>query len=69
MFLNGKIKHNDTFSKRKLSEIPKFVQKKMSNKIEEEEVKKELSSWVIKQEIVPSKVEPLSTFIEATSKK
>lgn len=41
----------------------------MSNKIEEEEVKKELSSWVIKQEIVPSKVEPLSTFIEATSKK
>ena len=43
--------------------------KKMSNKIEEEEVKKELSSWVIKQEIVPSKVEPLSTFIEATSKK
>ena len=29
MFMNGGIEHKDPFSKRKLSEIPKFVKKKM----------------------------------------
>ena len=33
-FMDGKIEHRDTFSNRELSEIPKFVRKKMKEKAE-----------------------------------
>lgn len=66
MFLNGEIEHKDTFSKRELSEIPKFVKRKMEEKIEMEKSAAENKPWYSKLYNVPSKEEPLRDFIEAT---
>ena len=38
-FMDGKIEHRDTFSNRELSEIPKFVRKKMKEKAELNSIK------------------------------
>lgn len=66
MFLNGEIEHKDTFSKRELSKIPKFVKRKMEEKIEMEKTAAENKPWYSKLNNVPSKKEPLRDFIEAT---
>ena len=63
-FLDGKIEHRDTFSSRELSEVPKFVRKKMKEKAELNSIKAE---WVWRQEDIPPSVEePLSTFEKTT---
>ena len=58
--MEGRIEHKDTFSTRELSQIPKFVQKKMADKAELNRIKKKLA-WR-KEDIPPSVDEPLSTF-------
>lgn len=42
-FMEGRIEHKDTFSTRELSQIPKYVQKKMADKAEMNCIKKELA--------------------------
>ena len=66
-FRSGEIEHKDTFSKRKLSEIPKFVREKMVAKIQEEKETQEIASWFNKKAKGPSKEEALETFLVATS--
>lgn len=62
-FMDGRIEHKDTFS-RELSQIPKFVQKRMAGKAELNGIKKKLA-WR-KEDVPPSVDEPLSTFEKAT---
>ena len=63
-FLDGKIEYRDTFSSRELSEIPKFVKRKMKEKAELNSIK---AKWVWRQEDIPPSVEePLSTFEKTT---
>ena len=63
-FLDGKIEHRDTFSSRELSEIPKFVKKKMKEKTEVNSIK---TGWAWRKENIPPSVEePLSTFEKTT---
>lgn len=64
-FRNGEIEHKDTFSKRELSEIPKFVRKKMEAQIEEEKATQESAFWFGKRTNGPSKEEALETFLTA----
>lgn len=66
-FRSGEIEHKDTFSKRKLSEIPKFVREKMVAKIQEEKETQEIASWFNKKAKGPSKEEALETFLVATN--
>ena len=63
-FMDGRIEHRDTFSSRELSEVPKFVRKKMEEKAELNSIKTKLS-WR-KEGIPPSVEEPLSTFEKTT---
>ena len=63
-FMDGKIEHRDTFSNRELSEIPKFVRKKMKEKAELNSIK---TGWAWRKEDIPPSVEePLSTFEKTT---
>ena len=63
-FMDGKIEHRDTFSNRELSEIPKFVRKKMEEKAELNSIK---TGWAWRKEDIPPSVEePLSTFEKTT---
>ncbi len=62
--MDGKIEHKDTFSCRKLSQIPKFVQKKMADKAELNCIRKKLA-WR-REDVPPSVDEPLSTFEKST---
>ena len=62
--MDGRIEHRDTFSSRELSEVPKFVRKKMKEKAELNCIKAE-RAWR-KEDIPPSLEEPLSTFEKTT---
>ncbi len=63
-FMEGRIEHKDTFSTRELSQIPKYVQKKMADKAELNCIRKNLA-WR-REDVPPSVDEPLSTFEKAT---
>lgn len=67
MFLNGEVEHKDTFNKRELSEIPKFVQKKMEAKMQEEEAVSKMASMFGRNTDTPSREEALETFLTATN--
>ena len=68
-FKNGEIEHKDTFSKRELTEIPKFVRTKMEAKIQEEQKAKEKASWYGRNTDEPSSAEPFETFLSALDPK
>ncbi len=68
-FRDGEIEHKDTFSKRELSEIPKFVRKKMEEKIKKENKDREKAQWYGRNTDETSSAEPFETFLAATAPK